>query len=262
MDYEQTIFEQRGRVGIITLNRPERLNAWTDRMQDEMKDAVANCNTDPNISAIVFTGAGRAYCAGADIGGWKQNLDAGKDGRGSATRGDDNWAEFMRRHDKPTVCAINGPAVGVGITHALHMDIRIASESARFGMFFVKMGLLPELGSSFVLSQLVGTGRALEWCMTTRMVDAAEAREAGLVTEVVPDDALLDRAVALAEQVGAQPPGAIAALRQLFFQNATDGDLSAVMGRENEALNEARKSPDYAEAVSAFLEKREANFSR
>ena len=260
MDYGQTTFERRGKVGIITLNRPERLNAWTDQMQAETRDAVSNCNLDPAISAIVFTGAGRAYCAGADIGGWQKDIEGGVERRGLATRGEDNWVQFLRRHDKPTICAINGAAVGVGITHALHMDIRIAGESARFGMFFVKMGLLPELGSSQVLSQLVGTGRAMEWCMTTRMVEAKEALDAGLVTEVVSDDSLLDRAIALAEQVGAQPPGAIAALKKLFYENATDGDIKAVMAREGEALAEARESSDHKEAVAAFLEKREPNF--
>ncbi len=262
MANEQTLFEQRGSVGIITLNRPERLNAWNEQMQGEMKDAVAKCNADPTITAIVFTGTGRAYCAGADIGGWKEAINDGRPRSGTASSGELNWVQFLRQQDKPIICAMNGPAIGVGITHVLHMDIRIAAESAWFGMFFVKMGLLPELGSSQALAQLVGSGRALEWCMTTRRVDAAEALDAGLITEVVPDDALLDRAVELAEQVGAQPPAAIASLKQLFYRNIVDGDMDAVMASEGRALSEAYESPDHHEAVSAFMEKREPSFQR
>jgi 2-(1,2-epoxy-1,2-dihydrophenyl)acetyl-CoA isomerase len=261
--YQQILLEKRGSVGLITLNRPERLNAWTSTMQAELRDAVSACHLDPAIGALVFTGAGRAYCAGADIGGWAQELQAGgtRQGSGATIPGDD-WVQFLRKHPKPTVAALNGVAVGVGITHVLPMDIRIASENARFGMFFIKMGLVPELASSHFLAQLVGTGRALEWCLTARMIDAGEACRAGLVSEVVPADALLDRALSLAEHLAAQPPSAVAAIKALFEANATDGDIAAVMHREMAALEEARRSPDHHEAVAAFMEKRQPRFSR
>ncbi|MDZ7727545.1 MAG: enoyl-CoA hydratase/isomerase family protein [Dehalococcoidia bacterium] len=136
-------YERRGRVGLVTLNRPERLNAWTDQMRDELKDAVASANDDPEVGAIVFTGSGRAYCAGADVGGWADAIEKGQPRRGSATEGDDNWVKFIQRHPKPTLAALNGAAVGVGITHVLPMDIRIASDSARIGVFLVGWAWCP-----------------------------------------------------------------------------------------------------------------------
>ena len=261
MTYEQILFEQRGRVGVITLNRPERLNAWNDVMMGEMRDAIERCNADATVGAIVFTGAGRAYCAGADIGGWARQLEGGGV-RASATAGEDNWLAFLQRMPKPTIAAINGAAVGVGITHALPMDIRIASENARFGFFFVKMGLVPELASSYYLPQLVGSGRALEWCLTARMVEPAEAQAAGLVTEVTTPERLVDRAVEVGEQVAAQPAGAVARIKRLFRENALDANVQTVMLREGAALAACRQEPDHREAVQAFIEKRPARFNQ
>ncbi len=266
MNYDYVLFEQRGRVGIVTLNRPERLNAWSDAMMTDMRAAVEQCNADPSIGAVVFTGAGRAYCAGADISGFKRGVDARESGQaagsGSATLGEENWITFLRRMPKPLIAAINGPAVGIGITHILPFDIRIASDSARIGMFFIRMGLVPELASSYYLAQLVGTGRALEWCLTGRMISAEEACSAGLISEVVPAERLLDRALEIGEQLAAQPAPAVRLIRQLFNQNATDMDFRAVMAREAEALAEAYATPEHREAVNAFLEKRAPDFSR
>lgn len=262
MAYEQILFEQRGSVGLITLNRPERLNAWTDQMQQEMRDAVERCNADDAIGAIVFTGAGRAYCAGADISGWANQIERGERNDGSATRGDDNWVKFLQRQPKPTIAALNGTAVGVGITHVLPMDIRIASENAKVGMFFIKMGLVPELASSHFLAQMVGTSRALEWCFTARVIEAEEAREAGLISEVVPADRLVDRAVELGETLANQPPKALQMIRQLFLQNTLEGDVDTVMKREGQALADARESDEHKEAVRAFMEKRQPVFRR
>lgn len=257
--YEQLLTEQRGRVLILTLNRPERLNAWNDVMMGNLRDAIEKANADPSVRAIVFTGAGRAYCSGADIGGWASQLQSGQ-ARASATAGDDNWNAFLRRMPKPTIAAINGAAVGVGITHALPMDIRIASEQAKFGFFFVKMGLVPELASSYFLSQLVGTGRAVEWCLTARMVGAQEAKDAGLVTEVVAPDRLIDRAVEIGEAIAAQPAGAIAKVKEVFARNATNADINDVMAFENAQNAAARQGPEHREAVAAFLEKRAPRF--
>ena len=257
--YEQLITEQRGRVLILTLNRPERLNAWNDVMMGNLKDAVTKANADPSVRALVFTGAGRAYCSGADVGGFANQLETGRP-RGSATAGPDNWNAFLRRMPKPTIAAINGAAVGVGITHALPMDVRIASDQAKFGFFFVKMGLVPELASSYYLSQLVGTGRAIEWCLTARMVGAAEAKETGLVTEVVAHDRLVARAVEIGEAIAAQPAGAIARVKEVFARNATNANIQDVMDFENGQNAEARQGPEHREAVSAFLEKRTPDF--
>ncbi len=258
--YEQLLTEVRGRVAVLTLNRPERLNAWNDPMMADLKHAVTFYNADPDIGAIVFTGAGRAYCSGADVGGWATAIAGGAPTRGSATAGEDNWLVFLRRMPKPTIAAINGLAIGVGVTHTLPMDIRIASESARFGFAFVKMGLVPELASSYFLSQFVGTGRALEWCLTARMVGAAEALATGLVTDVTAPEALIGRAVEIGEQIAAQPPGALARVKKAFQQNATESDVLTVLLRENAMNAAARLDPEHQEAVRAFIEKRPPNF--
>lgn len=265
MDYEQITFEQRGRVGLITLNRPEKLNAWTARMMAEYREAIEQCNADPAVGAIVMTGAGRAFCAGADIGGFQAQLrgdaTASTAVAGTPARSDD-WVAFLGRMPKPTIAAINGAAVGIGITQILPFDIRIASEEARIGMFFVRMGLVPELASSHFLAQMVGTARALEWCLTGRMIPAQEAKDAGLVSEVVPGPQLVDRAVALGEELSNQSPAAVTLIKQLFRENALDGDLARVQRREGEALKVAYASPEHHEAVAAFMEKRPPNFRR
>lgn len=262
MEYENVLVEQRGRVTVLTLNRPERLNAWNNEMMFELKDAIERANGDPTVSAIVFTGAGRAYCSGADIGGWARQIASGGAAQGSATAGEDNWLAFLRRMPKPTIAAVNGVAVGVGVTHILPMDIRIASENAKFGFAFVKMALVPELASSYYLPQLVGLGRAREWCLTARMVEAAEAERAGLVSEVVPQERLLDRAVELGEMIAQHAPAAVARVKRVLDQNATDSDVQSVMLRENAQNAAARLEPDHKEAVSAFMEKRKPDFRR
>jgi len=264
MDYEQITFEQRGRVGLITLNRPEKLNAWTDRMMGEYRDAIERSNADPGIGAIVMTGSGRAFCAGADIGGFQAQIKGAADSpvSGRANREGGDWISFLNSMAKPTIAAINGAAVGIGITQVLPFDIRIASENARIGLFFVRMGLVPELASSHFLAQMAGYGRALEWCLTGRMLSAQEAKDGGLVTEVLPADQLLDRAIALGEELSSQSPLALKLIKDLFRENATDGDLRRVQQREGQALAQAYVSPEHHEAVAAFLEKRPANFTR
>jgi len=259
MTYEQIRFEQRGRVGLITLNRPEKLNAWTPRMMAEYRDAIQRGNGDPGIGAIVMTGAGRAFCAGADIDAvFKAGID-----RGSERRGDgEEYLAFLARMPKPTIAALNGVAVGIGITQVLPFDIRIAAEGARIGFFFVKMGLVPELGSSRFIARLAGAGRALEWCLTGRMIPAPEARDAGLVSEVVPAERLVDRAVALGEELADQPLAAVELIRSLIHVNASEPSLAEVQRREAEALREAYRSPEHREAVSAFLEKRKPDFAK
>jgi enoyl-CoA hydratase/carnithine racemase len=273
MDYEQIRFDQRGRVGLITLNRPEKLNAWTPRMMAEYRDAIERCNDDSNIGAIVMTGAGRAFCAGADIASvfraQTERSAAGEDKHENAGGGpterssaSEDYLDFLARMPKPTIAAINGAAVGVGITQVLPFDIRIASEDARIGFFFVKMGLVPELASSHLLSRLAGAGRALEWCLTGRMISAPEARASGLVTEVVPTDKLVDRALALGEELADQPLDAIRLIKALLRQNADEPNLAEVQRREAEALREAYASPEHHEAVKAFLEKRRPDFAK
>jgi enoyl-CoA hydratase/carnithine racemase len=262
MDHQQIRFERRGRVGLITLNRPEKLNAWTPRMRAEYQNAIQRSNDDSGIGAIVMTGAGRAFCAGADIASVFDARIEG--GAGSETRGQntEDYLGFLARMPKPTIAAINGLAVGIGITQVLPFDIRIASQDARIGFVFVKMGLVPELGSSHLLPRLVGAGRALEWCLTGRMIPATEAKESGLVSEVVSPDTLLDRALALGEELSDHSLGAVRLIKALLRENAHEANLDAVQRREGEALREAYASPEHREAVKAFLEKRKPDFAK
>jgi 2-(1,2-epoxy-1,2-dihydrophenyl)acetyl-CoA isomerase len=267
MGYEQILFEQRGSVGLITLNRPEKLNAWTSHMMVEMRSAIDHCMAEPSIAAVVVTGAGRAFCAGADIGGEFQ-ARAEKRERGEADRepeaatGENDWVTYLRNLPKPTIAAINGTAVGIGVTQVLPMDIRIASDQARFGMFFVRMGLVPELASSALLPQMIGSARALEWCLTGRLVPAAEAREAGLISEVVPGDKLLDRALELGELLANNSAPSMVMIRELLRDNGTQSDTKLAMRREGEALQKAYASPEHKEAIAAFFEKRPPVFRR
>ncbi len=262
MDYEQILFEQCGHVGLITLNRPDKLNAWTPRMTVEMRDAIDRCVADATVGAVVVTGAGRAFCAGADISHFARGIESGSSADAAGDAAAVNWVAYCQAVPKPLIAAINGPAVGIGITQILPFDIRIAAESARIGMFFVKMAVVPELASSHLLPQLVGLGRALEWCLSGRMVGAAEAREAGLVSEVVADGELLDRALALGEQLGGQAVSAMARIKQLLVRNAGENDLATVLSREGAALAEAYASWEHREAVTAFFEKRPPNFTK
>lgn len=268
MPYDTITFEARGRVGLITLNRPEKLNAWTGHMMSEMRHAMDSVATDPAVGAIVVTGAGRAFCAGADISVFAENArkqDEGGPRETPAAAPDGpagNWVRYIQGYPKPTIAAINGAAVGIGITQVLPFDIRIAGEAARIGFFFVKMGLVPELASSHLLPQMVGTSRALEWCLTGRLVGAAEAREAGLVAEVVANDGLLARALELGESIANQSAPAMLSIRDLLLENAHDSDLDAVMNREGVALQAAYASWQHREAIAAFIEKRPADFSR
>jgi enoyl-CoA hydratase/carnithine racemase len=265
MDYEQITVERRGRVALVTLNRPEKLNAWTPQMMAEMTDAIRAAADDRQVGSIVVTGAGRAFCAGADIAAvFKKNSDAreANEAEPQQAPASTDWVSFLRTLPKPTIAAVNGTAVGIGVTQILPMDIRIASDDAKFGMFFVRMGLVPELASSALLPQMVGQARALEWCLTARMVGAEEAREAGLISEVVPGADLLERALALGEHLAGLSSYAIAKTRALIVGATNTDDLPSVMKREGEALNLAYRSWEHREAIDAFLKKRPADFQK
>lgn len=268
LTYEQILVEKRGRVALLTLNRPEKLNAWTPRMMVELTAAMREAAADIGVGAIVVTGAGRGFCAGADVDAvFRANSEA-RDAAEDAPATDDSdstatdWVTFLRSLPKPTIAAVNGAAVGIGVTQILPMDIRIAGANARFGMFFVRMGLVPELASSALLPQMVGQARALEWCISGRMIDATEAKEAGLISEIVEDGRLVARAVELGEKLAGQSAFAMTKIRQLIVQNTSEMDLTRAMRREGEALGAAYRSWEHKEAIEAFLTKRPADFQK
>lgn len=264
MSYEQITVEDRGLVRVITLDRPDKLNAWTRQMNREMIDAVEGGNRSDAIGAFVFTGAGRAFCAGADISGeFASGATAdGLEGRRPADgpdQQDRNWVELVRS-SKPMVAAVNGVAVGVGLTMVLPMDRIVAGASARLSARFVRMGLVPELASSHYLVQRCGWGAASDLALSGRMAPAADALAIGLVDEVVDDEVLVETAVATAEGYGANPPLAVRMIKELLTENGAETDLTVVQRRETDRLRDAMRSDEHAEAVAAFLEKREPRF--
>jgi enoyl-CoA hydratase/carnithine racemase len=258
MSFEQIQFEIRDGVGLITLNRPERMNAWTYQMSDELTSVIEQCNDDPEVGAMVMTGAGRGFCAGADI---QDAFNSRIEGETTDTdqRNRRDWIEVVRGA-KPLIAAVNGASIGVGATMILPFDVIFASETARFAMGFIKMGLVPELASSHFLVQRMGFGRASEMCLTGRLYSAAEAKEMGLVDHLVAPEALVEEALALGREMGANPSRQLRWVKELLTKNGSDTDLKAVQRREIERLNEAYETPEHKEAVAAFLEKRPPNF--
>ena len=258
----EILTETDGRVGVIRLNRPRKLNAWTDTMSREIIEQMQAWNDDDGIGAILLTGEGRAFCAGADIGNFAARVETNRQGQGETLhRGGHDFTTFLRA-SKPTVAAINGYAVGVGLTMILPCDVRIASTAANLSIRFIKMGLMPELGSTRLLAQLVGLGNATEMCLTGRMVGAEEALGMGLVTAVTAPDELMSTALAKAREIADNPTRAVMMIKELLRKNPMDADLEAVMEREGLRDQIARRLPDHAEAVEAFLAKREPRFNR
>lgn len=266
MSGEQPILtETRGRVGIITLNRPERLNALTGAMQTQMQAQIRDWNAAPDIGAIVIAGTGRAFSAGADVGGFEDFVaSGGADGGPAAkpepaTPADLAWVQLVRR-SKPIVCAINGMAVGLGITLCLPCDARVAADDARVSFRFLRIGLTPEYGSTHYLPNLVGLGRALEYMLTGKFVSAQDAHAAGLINHIYPADELLDGAVALAAEMADNPDWHLAKVKRLIHENYMERDLSWALRRESETLREARFTDAHKEALNAFRERRQPKF--
>ncbi len=253
--YGSILFERRDDVAVITLNRPDRLNAMTGPMSDELTDALRLADAETSIGAVVVTGAGRAFCAGADI---KDSFKAQMTGAYELP----HWQEWVGvvRATKPIVAAVNGVAYGVGASMILPFDRIVAARSARFSMRFVKVGLVPELGSSYYLPQRVGFGVASDLMLSGRTVEGDEAHRLGLVDELVDDDALLDAAIGRARTYGVNAPTPLRWTKQLLTENATDSDIDRVQARELELLLRCFESDEHKEAVAAFFEKREPKF--
>jgi enoyl-CoA hydratase/carnithine racemase len=257
--YETIAYERRDAVALITLNRPERLNAWTPRMASEQADAIRDANEDVDVGAIVMTGAGRGFCAGADMRDtFKKRLDGTDPGGDTEQSGgmppDVDWVGLVRE-SKPMLAAVNGAAVGIGMTMILPFDVIVASERAKFGMLFIKVGLVPELASSRLLVQRIGFGRASEMCLTGRLYEGDEAHRIGLADRLAPPDELLDTTLELAAQIAANPRPQLRMIKRLLTENAVETDLRLVQEREHELIRECWRSPEHHEAVEAFLAK-------
>ena len=260
MGYEQILCELRDDVLVLTLNRPAKLNAWTPRMMGELIDAIAKADDDPAVGALVLTGAGRGFCAGADI---EAVFSAQLEGDAGAAQpeGDRDWIELIRS-TKPIVAAVNGACIGVGLTMLLPFDRIVVAESAKLAMGFIKMGLVPELASSLFLPLRCGIGAAADLMISGRQILGPEAFALGLADECAPDDQVLEAALARARSYAASPTPQVRWIKQLLTQNIHETDLRAVQRREAAALAQAYATPEHKEAVAAFQEKRAPVFRR
>ena len=243
----------------VTLDRPDKLNAFTSQMGQELGAALDRADEDDAVRVVIVTGAGRGFCAGADISnGGSVGAGSGLERKGLPPGG---IGQRLFESKKPLIAAINGAAVGVGVTMTLPMDIRIASDTAKFGFIFTRRGLVPEAGSSWFLPRIVGLPKALEWVLAGRTVTAAEALAAGLVNEVVAPGTLMDRARAVAREIAHNAaPVATVLTRQLMWRcSAADTPFAAL--QVDSQLNLAlAKSSDVQEGFAAFREKRAPNF--
>ena len=263
MTYEDIRYDVRDAVLTITLHRPDRLNAFTTRMMHELIDVFDRADADDAVRAIIVTGAGRAFCAGADLGGGgdtfnyrgEEPIDRHRDGGGRVTL-------RIFESKKPVIAAINGPAVGVGATMTLPMDVRIAARGARMGFVFARRGIVPEACSSWFLPRLVGISRAMEWVATGRVFPAEEAHAGGLVTHLVEPEALLDTARGLAREIADNTSAVSVALaRQLLWRMLGADHPMEAHKVDSKCIFWAGQQADAREGVTSFLEKRRARFT-
>lgn len=262
MAYQTLLTELDGGVLTCTLNRPDRLNALDTTMWRELLALLDEVDANDEVRVLVFTGAGRGFCAGADLGGGGGTFDHSREQSAEQHR-DGGGVIALRLYDcrKPVIAAINGPAVGVGITMMLPADVRIASERARFGFVFARRGIVPEACSSWFLPRVVGISRAMEWVATGRVFDAAEALEGGLVSRVVPHAELLPAARALAAEIAEHTSAVSVALaRQLLWKMLGAEHPMQAHQLDSRAIFAMGRSPDGYEGVQSFLEKRPARF--
>lgn len=268
--FETLRYEVADRVATITLDRPDKLNAYNTTMMAELVAAFDRTDADDDVGCVLITGAGRAFCSGADISGGNAAFERlAKDPARAALRHGDlsrdgGGVGSLRIFDslKPVVAAINGPAVGVGVTMLLPADIRLASTSAKFGFVFTRRGIVPEAASSWFLPRIVGISRALEWTMAGRMVTAEEALEAGLVRSLHPPEALMPAAMALAHELAhSGAPVAVSLTRQLMWRMLGATHPIEAHRADSRAMRARGGAPDTHEGVRAFLEKRDPQFA-
>lgn len=266
MSYETIAYDVEDRIATITLDREDRLNAFTTQMMHELLEAFSAADDDDGVRAVIVTGRGRGFCAGADLGGGgdtfdnrarggPQDIERHRDGGGLVT-----LRIFEMR--KPVIAAINGPAVGVGITMTLPMDIRLAVPEAKIGFVFARRGLVPEACSSWFLPRLVGIGKAAEWVYTGRVFPASEAHEAGLIHDLCAPDQLLDRARAIAGEIADNTSAISVALsRQMLWRMLGADHPMEAHKVDSKAIFELGQSEETTEGVMSFLEKRPPRFA-
>ena len=270
--YEEILYEVEDPVATITLNRPDRLNAFTNRMGDELKHAIAAAEQDPAAVAIVLTGAGRGFCAGADLEGLRRIGEGGKMDAGvelAADPGDPAMGPsfrgpyaYMLSVRKPILAAINGPVAGLGFAIALFADLRFASDRATFTTAFARRGLIAEWGIGWTLPRLVGTGHALDILFSGRRFDAAEADRIGLVNRVLPHDELLPFVRGYVQELAeASSPASLAVMKRQVWSRLTS-ELGPALDESIQLMVESFSRPDFKEGVQSYLDKRPPRFPR
>jgi len=265
MDYQEIMFDVDDRVATITLNRPERMNSFSDTLLDEWSDAIIRCQDDDDVRVVVITGAGRAFCAGADLRASGQGdvlmQHAGPAERRNSLRYSVHRVpQALEYLDKPYIAAINGAAVGAGMDMASMADIRIASEQARFGMSYVNVALIPGDGGAWLLPRLIGKQRAYDLIWNGNLFGAEEALEMGYVLKVVPHDELMAETMAYARKLADGPPVAIQLAKQLLRRSETLPFMEALNAAQH-AMTIVQSTEDSKEGPAAFREKRPPNFT-
>lgn len=265
MAYEEIIYEVSEQIATITLNRPDKLNSFTNRMLKEIIAAFDESDADDNVRAVIVTGSGRAFCAGADLSGGGETFAKGgsdvKAKTGVMRDGGGLVSLRIFESKKPVIGAINGAAVGVGVTMTLPMDIRLASTTSKFGFVFAKRGIVPEAASSWFLPRIVGISQAAEWCFTGRMISAEDAKEARLVRSVHAPEDLLPAAREIAREIAENTaPVSVALSRQMLWRMLGADHPMQAHRVDSRAINSRGASDDAREGVMSFLEKRPANF--
>jgi enoyl-CoA hydratase/carnithine racemase len=264
MDPEQIITEVQDGILTITLNRPDRLNAWTETMARELMEAFDRADDDDEVRAVIVTGAGRGFCAGADLERGGETFDYRARERAQAVPRDNGGQLTLRifQCTKPVIGAINGPAVGVGATMTLPMDVRLAADDARFGFVFVRRGIVPEAASSWFLPRVVGISQAMEWVATGRVFSAQEALAGRLVRSLHPGDELLGAARALAQEIAdnAAPVSVALARRMMWTMLGAEHPMIAHRA-DSRAMFVRGQSADVVEGIASFMEKRPPKFT-
>lgn len=271
MAYAEILYDVCDRIVTITLNRPKNLNAWTDQMGAEVRNALLAAEGDGNVRVIILTGAGRGFCAGADMSLLQQVASSGVDWRLTPPQPEpaQNGArrDFQRRYSyfpsikKPIIAAINGPCVGLGFVLSLYCDLRFASDTARFGTAFARRGLIAEHGIAWMLPRLVGSAHALDLLFSARMIDAAEAERMGLVNRVVAADQLIQETRAYAKELATVvSPRSMGVIKQQVY-NALMETLEEATIAADKAMLESFTTQDFKEGVAHFLEKRAPAFT-
>jgi len=245
-------YEVRGKVAVITYDRQAVRNAWDVPMYREVTRAVEQANADEAVGAIVFTHAGAVFCSGTNMKAAPEPPD--ENGRrptiGTVSMAPDvGWIHLLQR-SKPSIAAVRGAAIGLGVTQLLPMDIRMGSTESTYAFPFLSLGLMPELGATALLARLVGHGRARDLCLSAARIDAAEAERIGLITRVHPPEALLDAALALGERIASFPPLQVRLTRQMLAANAMESDINQVLSRETEAFVQMRRAARQRDAAS------------